>query len=331
MPHSTVGPTRIRALQAAIAPAYALLAGIELDLFSELGDEALAGQEIARRLGVASDRVERLLYALVVAGLLEHRAGHFFNGAEARQFLIRNRPCYVGGDYPLVAQLWRADLHTAASIREARPTAFHDFAAGDASGAAEFFRGLVPSARAFGLAISDLVDWTGVRSVIDIGGGPGSALTGIGERHPGLRRTLLELPASLELAKPLLAEAGDHDVVFEAGDIVAAPSSMRHDVALLKAVIQVLSRTDAELALHNAYESLESRGLLCVTGAGILNDDRMSPIDAVYYNLTFMNLYAGGESYTRSEYSSWLSRVGFVDLTYRALPSGSTLLTGRKP
>ena len=57
MPLSNVGPTRIRALQAAIAPAYALLAGIELDLFSALGDEAIAGQEIARRgaFGVHQD------------------------------------------------------------------------------------------------------------------------------------------------------------------------------------------------------------------------------------------------------------------------------------
>jgi hypothetical protein len=330
MPHPTLGPTRIRALQAAIAPAFALHAGIELGLFSALGDEELPGDEIARRLGLESGRVERLLYALVLAGLLEHHSGRFANGAEARRFLIRNRPDYVGGDHSLVAQLWRADLHTATSIREARPASLHDFAAGDSVGAEAFFRGLVPSARAFGRALADIVDWSGLRSVIDIGGGPGSALTAIAERHPHLRRTLFEFPASLALAKPLLAELGDRDVAFEPGDIVAAPSSKRHDVAILKAVIQVLSRSDAERALQNAYASLELRGLVCITGAGILNDDRLSPIDAVYYNLTFMNLYEGGESYTRSEYTAWLREAGFVDVAFRALPSGSTLITARK-
>ncbi len=329
MTQPTRVPMRIRELQAGVAPAYALHAGIELGLFSALADEALPAHEVARRLGVAPDRLERLLYALVAAGLLDLRAGSFMNGDEARQFLVRDRPGYVGGDQGLVAQLWHADLQTAASIREGRPAALHDFASADAAGAVEFFRGLMPGARAFGRAIAQMLEWSEVRSVIDIGGGPGSALTGIAERHPRVRRTLLELPAGLELARPLLAESGDVGVEFEAGDIVAAPSASRHDLALMKAVIQVLSPADAERALCHAHASLAPRGLLCITGAGILNDDRVSPVEAAYYNLTFMNLYEGGASYTRSQYSSWLAKAGFVDVAYRALPSGSTLITAR--
>ena len=327
----TSGPSRIRELQAAIAPAYALNAGIELGVFTVLDGEALAAGEIARRLDVAEDRLERLLYALVVAGFLEHEAGRFANGAEARQFLVRHRPGYVGGDQSLLVRLWHADLLTAASIRDGRPAALHDFATEDGDGAAAFFRGLVPSARTFGRAIAEILDWSGVRSVIDIGGGPGSALTAIAERYPKLRRTLFELPAGIALARPLLAESGDEGVVFEAGDIVNAPSAQRHDVALMKAVIQILSPADAERAIAHAYESLEARGLLCITGAGILNDDRVSPVEAVYYNLTFLNLYEGGASYTRSQYTNWLERAGFVAVEIQSLPSGSRLITARKP
>ena len=324
-------PERIHALQAAVAPALALLAGMELDLFSVLGDEACEAAEIAARLRVDKERLERLLFALVLAGVLEHGDGRFRNGAEARAFLVRGRPGFVGGEHELLSELWRADLRTAASIRTAKPAAKHDFSVADEAASAAFLRGLVPSTLAFGRELAAMADFSRFASVIDIGGGPGGALWGLREHHPHLRLTLLELPAGILPARNIAAESAQAGILFEEGDMVQAPSAATHDAAILKAVVQVLGRAEAGAVIRNAFASLNPNGTLFISGGGILGDDRLSPRHAVFYNLTFMNLYDAGQAYTHTEYAGWLFAAGFTDIAFATMPSGGTLISARKP
>jgi hypothetical protein len=76
-------PETIGRLQAGVAPALAMLAGMQLDIFTHLADQPLLADELATVLGVASDRLSRLLYALVVSGLLERQGDGFANAPEA--------------------------------------------------------------------------------------------------------------------------------------------------------------------------------------------------------------------------------------------------------
>lgn len=325
-------PTLIRSLQASIAPAFAMHAGVMLGVFTALGDATRTGADVARALNVDPRRLERLLYALVSVGLLEIHGTGFCNGPEAAAYLVRGKPGYLGEEHQLLDELWHADLLTATSIREGRPAAKHDFATPDPDASLAFFRGTAPSALSFGQRLADMIDFEGVHCAIDIGGGPGHSLIGLRETKPDLQVTLLELPASIMLAQTLLAgEPLADGLRFEAGSIVEAPSSTTHDLAILKAVIQVLSREDAAKAIRNTYASLNSGGRIVISGAGILNDDRVSPLEAVFYDLTFMNLYPEGASYTRREYGFWLLEAGFVDIAFDTMPSGSQLICARKP
>lgn len=160
---------------------------------------------------------------------------------------IHGKPGYVGEEYQLLEELWRADLLTATSIREGRPAAKHDFAAADPDASLAFFRGLALTALFSGSRLADMIDIRDARSAIDIGGGPGHCLIGLRETKPDLQVTLLELPASIMLARKLLAgEPLADGLRFEVGNIVEAPSSTTHDLAILKAVIQVLSTGNAQ-------------------------------------------------------------------------------------
>ena len=326
-----IQPDRINALQDAVAPGLALLAGMQLDLFSAIGDEGRSPAEIAKSLAVDPERLERLLYALTLAGLLECRDGRFSNTAEAAAFLVRGRIGFIGDEHDLLSELWRADLSTAASIRTGRPAAKHDFSTADDATSAAFFRGLLPNTIAFGRDLSAAVDFAAFTSVVDIGGGPGGTLWALRDHHPHLRLTLFELPAGIRLAREIAAEnARTGTLQFEEGNIVQAPSSGTHDAAIMKAVIQVLGPDEAAAVIRNAFASLNSKGMLFISGVGILDDHRLSPAPAVFYNLTFLNLYDAGRAYTRSEYRDLLSAAGFTDIAFSTLPSGSTLISARR-
>lgn len=129
-------PTTIQRLQDAVTPALALLAGMQLDLFTPLADGELTAHELADRLGVDANRLSRLLYALAATGLLTVDEGRFRNSREAAEFLVAGRPRYMGGSHELLAKLWEANLHTAESVRMGRPAAEHDWTQTDPESAA---------------------------------------------------------------------------------------------------------------------------------------------------------------------------------------------------
>jgi hypothetical protein len=325
-------PDRIRQLQSAVAPAFALLAGMELDLFSAIGDGKRQSAELAGILEVSESRLVRLLDALVVTGLLERAGEAYRNSAETRTFLVRGARDDMRAEQELLRQLWQADMKTAESIRSGRPEAEHDFAGTTHETAAAFQRGLLPSTLQFGRELAEAVAIEPNGSALDVGGGPAGVLLSLAERYPHLKLTLLELPPVARIVKPMLA-ASQHAgrIQLEEGNIVAGPARAIHDLVILKAVAQVLSPEQAASAIRNCFASLKPWGTLVVGGAGILDDTRMSPPSAVYYNLTFMNLYRAGGSYTQSQYRFWLSSAGFTNIRFVTLASGATVLCADRP
>ena len=327
-----VQPTTIQKLQDAVGPAFALLAGMQLDLFTPIAEAELTARDLAARLSVDANRLSRLLYALAATGLLTEREGRFRKSPEAAEFLVAGQARYMGGSHELLASIWSANLHSAELIRAGEPAAQHSWTESDPESDVASLRGLAPLALAFGRALGDRLDLADVGSVIDIGGGSGTLLLGLMERWPHLRGTLLELPHMIVHAKPILAaNGGAGRITLEPGDITKGPALTKHDLATLRAVLQVMGRDAAERAVRHAAQSLNPGGELLVSGGGILNDNRLGPLNAVFMNLTFMNLYNESEAYTEAEHRAWLSGAGFVHVTREQLPDGKELIRGRLP
>jgi hypothetical protein len=328
----SVQPTTIQRLQDSVVPALTLLAGMQLDLFTPLAEGEMSPEALADRLGVDANRLSRVLYALAAAGLLVARDGRFRNGPEAEAFLVAGRPRYIGGSHELISSIWEANLHTAESVRTGRPAAAREWKEADSAAAAASLRGLAPLALAFGRALGERLDLSHVRTVLDIGGGSGTLLLGLMERWPQLQGTLLELPDVIHHAEPILrGTAGGDRVALEAGDIVEAPAAGRHDLAVLRAVLQVMGREAAARAVRHAAMSLNSGGELLISGGGILDDDRLGPPNAVFMNVTFLNHYRDSEAYTEAEHRGWMRDAGLVAVTREQLPDGKELIRGRLP
>lgn len=332
MPDAALEPSVIPRLLGQVPAALALLAGMELRVFTAIGDGSATAQEVASALGLDAGRLSRLLYALVASGVLRVEKGRFSNTAEGALALVDGRPGFLGDAHELYAMLWRADLNTAGSIRAGVPLAEHDFREADPEEAIAFMRGSMASALAFGKALVGQFDLSACRSVIDIGGGGGGVLLGLGEARPGLARTLFDLPSVLDHAATLLATlVPPGTLVLEPGDITQAPPRGRHDAAILRAVVQVLSREEARRAIAHAAAALAPGGRLFISGWGILNDDRIGPRNGVFVNLTFLNLYRAGEAYTEAEYRAWMQEAGLSGIERTQLPDETEVIWGTRP
>jgi len=324
-------PDTILRLQASVAPAFAMLAGMQMEVFTLLADGPRSARKLAETLGVAEERLSRLLHALVVSGLLEKRVDGFANTEEAAEFLVKGRSGYLGGIHELLSQLWHADLLTAQSIRSGKPAALRDFTAASGEEMAAMLRGMHPSAVATGRDLARRFDFSACRSLIDVGGGSGGLIAVLCEANPGLHGTLFDIPRTAALATSILAGTpGSERVSIETGDILVSPPREMHDGAVMRALVQVLSPADAARAIANTAAAVRRGGAVYIVGGGILDDDRLTPSAAVFWNVTFMNLYPAGTAYTVAEHAAWLSTAGCGEPERITLSNGAGIIRATK-
>src|SRR3990170_5480810 len=98
----------VNKLRFAADAAFAMLAGMQLDVFTPLKEGPMNAEQIANAIGVGAARLRLLLYSLVAAGLLSEQDGRFSNTAEANQFLVRGGPDYMGNRHAAIAHRWTA-------------------------------------------------------------------------------------------------------------------------------------------------------------------------------------------------------------------------------
>jgi hypothetical protein len=127
MESSVPRPDIINKLRFAADAAFAMLAGMQLDVFTPLQGGPKTVEDIAHTAGVGPVRLRLLLYSLVAAGLLTEKDGHFSNSPEADQFLVKGGPSYIGNWHAIFSNRWARNLKIAESIHTGVPQAKIDF------------------------------------------------------------------------------------------------------------------------------------------------------------------------------------------------------------
>jgi 2-hydroxy-4-(methylsulfanyl)butanoate S-methyltransferase len=140
LPTAEIQPTTIYRHAFGVYRSTAMLAGMQLDVFTPLQHEPMTAEDVAHALHVRPDKLRPLLYALVEAELLTVDGDRFNNTPEADRYLVRGRPNYIGGAHELWSDLWTAALQSARSIRAGSPQAKHDFTAMSSSELGAFLR-----------------------------------------------------------------------------------------------------------------------------------------------------------------------------------------------
>ena len=116
-----------------------------------------------------------------------------------------------------------------------------------------------------------------------------------------------------------------------AADLINSPPEGSYDVAILRALIQVLPSQYAKKALKNISQVMEPGSSIYIVGS-VLDDTRLSPIASVAFSLVFLNVYDDGKSYTEKEHRDLLLEAGFVDISieHNAMSDGLGIVSARK-
>jgi precorrin-6B methylase 2 len=292
----------------------------------------MTAKEIANAIGVGAERLRLLLYCLVAAGLLTEEDGRFSNTPEANQFFVKGSPSYMGNRHATIAMRWLGSLKTAESIRAGVPQAKLDFSNSPPDEVEKFLRNInantIPAAR----ALLEKYDFSSTKTLVDVGSGGGGLAITITKACPQIKATAIDLPQVAPIAQKIVQEEGASErVKVIAADVVSDPLPGSYDVAVLRGLLQVLSPQEASLAVKHIAAAVNPGGKIYIIGQ-ILDDSRLSPLEAVGFNLAFINTYDAGESYTEREHRDWLAEAGFgeIERANFLLGDGSGLIVARK-
>lgn len=324
-------PETIERLASAVYPSFAMVAGMQLDVFTSLKDGPLRVEPLAAALAVNPRKLRPLLYTLVAAGLLTVQDEHFENTPEAAHFLVRGQPAYRGATYEGLLLRWRATLHTAESIRTGVPQAKVDYATMPPDQLEAWYRGLHAEAVAAARTLTAQQDVSSTRHLLDVGGGSGGLALTLAATYPQLHATVVDLATVTPITQRYIAEAGlTERVHVMTADVVQEPLHGTFDVAVLSRLIQVLSPDQARRVLHRVSQVVEPGGRLAILG-NVLDDSRLSPLEPLLSNLFYVNVFDEGQAYTEHEYRDWIADAGFEPCERLLLPNNTSIMSARKP
>ncbi|MBI5407371.1 MAG: methyltransferase domain-containing protein [Nitrospirae bacterium] len=320
-------------LNGAYAESRILHAAVELNIFDTIGENRISVQEISERLKTNERATELFLNALTALNLL-HKKDNLFSLTDlAKKYLVTtSETCYTGM-IRFESSMWSVWGELVKAVRTGKPIRPPDMYQTKREETECFIMAMhhLVSARGDADYIADKLSAEGVRSILDIGSGPGTYPVAICKKNPDIKATLFDLPGTLGITRKVLAKEGiGEQIRLMAGDYNKDPLPQGFDVVFLSNIIHGEDEEANKTLLKKIYGSLNPGGRVIIKDH-IMNGDLTRPAWGAIFSICML-LTTKGRDYGYHEVHQWLKEAGFVDITLEELPPPMTsaMVLGRK-
>jgi hypothetical protein len=317
LPSDASSAVTLRHLSTGFWVSQAIAVAAALGIADHLQGGAKSCAELAPAVGVHAGALYRLLRAIASVGVFaEDRQGRFSLTPLATLLLTEGpgswRAAAILNGAPWVWQPWGA---LAYSVKTGKPAFEHIFGMGFEAylaqhpEAADTFQAFMHVATAEEASVvAPVYDFSGLTTVVDVGGGRGALLAAILKCNPHLRGVLFESSQVIADAPALLAAQGVADrCELVAGDFFRA-LPVGADAYILKWILVSWDDEQSVRILQNCRQALGTRGRLLVIERIIPPGNE--PFFGKLADLNLLVMYAGRHR-TETEYRALFARAGF--------------------
>jgi hypothetical protein len=326
MSQMELDPSHIMQVGMGFWPSKTVLSAVELELFTQLGDESMTGEEIGEQLGLHPRGIYDFLDTLVALKFLERDGegsdGRYRNTAESAAFLDKHNPAYMGGIlemanarlYPFWGDLTEA-LQTGKPQNEIKQTGkpMFDELYSDPARLEQFMSAMQGVSLGNFQALAEKFDFSKYKTMCDVGGATGVLCTTVAARHPHLRCTSYDLPVVVPIAERAIAAAGLSDRVTAAsGDFFAEPLPSA-DVITMGLILHDWNLDRKMHLIRSAYDALPEGGAFIVI-ENLIDDARRENAFGLMMSLNMLIEFGDAFDFTGSDFAGWCREVGFRDV-----------------
>ncbi|GAA4510100.1 MULTISPECIES: methyltransferase [Nonomuraea] len=296
----------------------ALLTMAELGVADELAHGPLEPAELARRCEADPRALRRVLRELAAMGLVRRAGDDRYDLSERGTALRSDVPGSLRSSIRMLGdeRLWYAMGNLPATVRSgssaltARYGPLYESLATDPEASRIFGEYMSTRAIPFIEGLVKGYDFTGVHSLVDVGGGRGHILSAILRANPEMRGVLLDREHVVEQARQALADdglAGRCELV--PGDFFRSVPEGR-DAYLLGSVLHNWDDEDAVAILRTVRQAMSPTGRVLILEIVLPDDD--APHLGKDLDMRMLAVFDGGAERSRAEYGALLARA---DLT----------------
>ncbi|HXZ42220.1 MAG TPA: methyltransferase [Terriglobales bacterium] len=307
-------------------PSRCILTALELDIFSAVGDGANA-EQIGTKIHANARAVTMLLNALVALGLLSKSGDVYRNTLESARFFVQGSKDNHRNGLLHIANIW----HRWSTLTDAVRSGSHIPI--DRDNTPEWTRDFIAAmqriAKERAPHVVKVLGSSGVRRILDLGGGSGAYSIAFAKACPEVQCEILDLPEVVPLTAEYVSRAGvSAQVSIRSGDMLRDDFGSGYDIIMLNAICHMFSEEQNREVFRRAHHALAPNGRLIVQDF-ILNSDKAGPQHAALFSLNMLVATDAGASYSELEYTLWMKAAGFTEVVRINLPGPSDLIVGR--
>jgi ubiquinone/menaquinone biosynthesis C-methylase UbiE len=314
--------------------AQALVAAVELDLFTHIAEGKHTSKEIARSISASERGTKRLLDALVGLGYLNKKGDGYGLEPISKTFLVRDKETYIGGMAHTTKLGWEKWSHLTDVVRSGRSVDAFD----TEEEGREFFPKLVAAifplsfaaARAAAAAISEKTRKR-IKNILDVAAGSGVWSIVFAEAIPEARVRVIDFPEVTPITRQFTERFGMADRYDYVEDNMREVDfgRGRYDLVILGHIIHSEGEMWGKKLIKKSYRALKDGGLLLIAEM-VPNDSRTGPVIPLLFGLNMLLHTENGDVFTMREYRDWLKRAGFRKVTTIEAPAPSPLILATK-
>ncbi len=323
-------PENLRDLAMSFQKSRILLSAFELDVFTALGEGARSSREVAETVGADARGTDRLLNALCALGLLSKEKGLYSNTEASRRYLSRSGERYLSG-LGHAANLYASWGSLTAAVRAGGTVRGKQREEGSGFSLEAFIGAMHQRALMTAPALVSKIDLSGVRRVLDVGGGSGVYSMSFARAKEGLEAVVFDLPGVTEIARRHIREAGlENRITAVEGNYLTDDLGSGFDMVFFSAVIHIQSGEENRRLIEKSFRALNPEGLVVIQDF-VMDEDRTAPPGGAVFALNMLVNTASGDTYTESEIRDWLEGAGFIGVIRQSTGADTSMVIGRKP
>lgn len=293
-----------------------LITLVKLGVIEHIGHGVATPEELAGLIGTRPEPVARLLRAAVAVNILESDDGLSFGVTGPYRFMLvpGTGPMYMG-DWVRNLEYFRdAMAQLDAVVRGAAPVSSYVDGAGANSEHIRVFAKAMHNGSLLGAReLAGYLDTSGVRTLLDLGCGPGTYGFTLAEVNPALRLHSADLPEVLEVTREIEASFRiGSPVTYHSVDLRTDVVDGTFDLVLISNTLHMLGEKDSRALLSTVYPLVNPGGSIVVQ-ANFLDEDRLGPRWPALLDLVQLCITESGRNHTVSETLTWLADAGFTD------------------
>lgn len=311
---SELNSARMRELLYGSWVAQTIYAAARLDLADHIADGIGDVGELAKRTDTHPESLYRLLRALAGVGVFSEEDHRYFAMTPLAECLrtdgedsIKGLALFYGDE------VYRAYGRLVDSVRTGERAfdaeygvSLWDYLRTEQSTGDAFRSGMGASSWREQLPLPQTYDFSGIKTLVDVGGGEGTMLAAILHEEPSMRGILVEIPAGIDRSMRHFVDAGvaDRTTLAEGSAFDELPTA---DGFVISCVLHAMDDESSITALGRIRDAMTSDGRLVILERIVASGDVAGL--AKHLDLTMM-LMNGGKERTEQEWKDLLAAAG---------------------